>query len=362
MPDTVQTAPEQPAQVAQTSSEKKNVGSSLSDLSKRLLASAQAAASAPETSKAEAEPTKEEVKAETHAEVKAEEPKTEAKAETAEETEPETSEVLSPETHSLDPKLQEILDKRIGKEVAKRYKLNERIADLETKLSQLPTEVEKEVQVPVPSNIPLPEITTMEQLSVYRENLQNDIVEAEMLLYSDFPAEGKMTKWGHITKDGLIAALTQAKKDERTAIPARERFLTTRTQAQQTAQEKYPFLKDPTHPGYQMAKQALRENPILRNYPNAEYLVGMIVKGQLAEQDEAKGKVEAKAPPKPKAKPTNGQAEITSDSSMTRPPAGLVAQQALQAERAKIMGGKKSVSGKDFAELLKANSRYRNSQ
>ncbi len=373
MSDTVQTAPEQPAQVAQTSSEKKTgAGNTSSSDFARKIAAAQIApaaftpkteaTTAPKTeAKPEAAPVTEAQEA-PNVQTEAKETETEAKADTAEET--ETEEVLSPETHSLDPKLQAKIDRRIGKEVAKRKALEQQVASLEARMAQQPTEVEREVPVPVPADVPLAQITTIDQLHAYKENLANDIVEAEMLLYTDFPPEGKQTKWGVVSKDSLIAALTQAKKDERTAVPARERFLLARTQATQTAQEKFPFLKDPTHPGYQMAKQALRDNPVLRTYPNSDYLVGMLVKGQLAMQAEesASGKAEAKAPAKSKPKPTNGQSEIASDASITRAPTGLMNQQALQSERAKVLGGKKSLGPKDFAELLKANQRFKNSQ
>jgi len=374
---TVQTVTTEPAPVAQTPVETKGaIGES--DFARRIAAKqtpftyqnpapiqeAKAPAEAPKTQEAPEAPA---------AEAKPEETKTETEVKApevpAEEPKEEAEEVLSPETHSLDPKLQEILDKRIGKEVAKREKLKQRTeaaearaAELEAKLAQQPTEVEKEVPVPVPANVPLAHITTLEQLNTYKENLQNDIVEAEMLLYSDFPPEGKQTKWGYVTKDSLIAALTQAKKDERTAIPSREKFLTTRSQVTQSALEKFPFLRDRTHPGYEMAKQAYRENPVLRNYPNADYLVGQLVRGQLAMQAEEAPKPEAKAPAKVKPKPTTGQAEITSDASIQRAPVGVMAQQALDREIATITGGKKSLDGKDFAKLLAAKSRFRNSQ
>lgn len=371
--ETVQTAPEQPAQVAQTSSEKSSGKMGMSDFAK-MLASKQVAPQAPQpVAPVEAKPPTEAQKPE---EVQAtpapEETTTETEAEQPEAaTEEESPEVLSPETHSLDPKLQEKINRRIGKEVGKTKKAiaeaataKARVAELEAQLAARQEPEEKEIHVPVPSNVPLADITTLDALNQYRENLENDIVEAEMLLYTDFPAEGKQTKWGIVTKDQLIAGLTQAKKDARTAIPAREKFLTTRTQAVQTAQEKFPFLKDPKHPGYQMAKQALRDNPVLRAYPNSEYLVGMLVKGQLAmqaEEEAAKAKPEAKATVKPKPKPTAGQAEILSDASITRAPTGLMNAQALQAERDKATGGKKSLNGKEFAKLLVANQRFRNS-
>lgn len=368
---TVQTATTQPAQVAQIAVETKKSGASntseanfAKSLASKLVAPgfAQAVEVVKQEAKAPAE-TQEAQKP--TAEVKETETKTEGgetPAEPAEATETETDEVLSPETHALDPKLQAKIDRRIGKEVAKRKALEQEVASLKALVTATPQEIEKEVHVPVPSNVPLAEITSMDALNQYREALSNDIIEAEGLLYSDFPPEGKQTKWGVMTKETLVAALTQAKKDERTAIPAREKFLTARTQATQTANDKFPFLKDPTHPGYQMAKQALRENPVLRSYPNSDYLVGMIVKGQLAMQAEDSGKTEVKTPAKPKAVPTKGQSEITSDASITRAPVGSVNQNALSQERSKVLGGKKSLDAKGFAELLKANQRYRNSQ
>ena len=365
---TVQTVTSEPAQVAQTPVEKKGAVTE-SDFARRIASKQvaftyQAPAPVAPVVEAKAEPTAPVTTEDTskvpesESEVEAEEPKA---AEATEEPKEEAKEDLSPETHTLDPKLQEILDKRIGKEVAKREKLKAQIAELETKLASQPTEVEKEVPVPVPANVPLAEITSMEQLSAYKENLATDIIEAEGLMWSDFPSDGLDTKWGKVTKPQLSAMLTEAKKIERTQIPAREKFLATRTQATQTAQEKFPFLKDPTHPGYQMAKQALNDNPVLRNYPNRDYLVGMLVRGQLAMQaEEAAAKEPAKGT-KPKPRPTGGQSEITSDASIQRAPVGLAGQAALQAEILKITGGKKSQDSKTFAAVLAAKQRFRNS-
>jgi len=366
------TATTEPAQVAPIPVETKKVGASntsQNDFAKSIAAKqAPAFAKAVEVVKQEAKaaeaPQTEEAKT-PPAEVP-EETKEEAKADTPEATE-ETDEVLSPETNSLDPKAQAIFNRRLGKEVAKtkretaaRVAAETKAAMLEAQLAERLEAPEKEVAVPIPTDAPLAHITSIQALNEYSEALSNDIIEAEGLLYTDFPAEGKQTKWGVMSKDTLIAALTQAKKDARTAIPAREKFLTQRTQSSQSANEKFPFLKDPTHPGYQMAKQALRDNPVLRAYPNSDYLVGLIVKGQLA--DLAEVKPEAKATVKPKPTPTKGQSEIASDASITRAPTGMMNSQALQAEIAKITGGKKSLGPKDFAQVLLAKQRFRNSQ
>jgi hypothetical protein len=91
-------------------------------------------------------------------------------------------------------------------------------------------------------------------------------------------------------------------------------------------------------------------------------LVGLLVEGQLAIAARKGAKPAATAATKPKPKPTSGQSEISSDASITRAPTGVMAQQALAAERNRVTGGKKSLGHKDFAELLKANQRFRNSQ
>jgi len=355
--------PSHPLQVAENSDAKKGAGNVEESAFARGLAAKQLAML---TQEAPAEQAQEsappaEVTQETSSEAKPEETKEEEKSDTPEEPKEEADEVLSPETHSLDPKAQAAVNRRIGKEVAKtkreieaRVAAETKLAELEAKLAEKPEAPE---YIPVPANVPLPEITTIDQLNTYRENLSNDIIEAEMLLHADIPPEGIDTKWGRMTKPALISALTQAKKDERVAIPARERFLNTRAQATQTAVEKFPFLKDPASEGYKMAKQALRENPVLRSYPNSEYLVGMIVKGQLAMKAE-EAKPEAKAPAKPKPKPTGGQTEVASDSSASRIPVGTLRQQALDNETNKLTA-KKGVSEKDFSAALAAKQLIR---
>ena len=176
---TVQTAPTQPAQVAQIAVETKKSGASNTSEANfaRNLASKQAPgafAQAVEVVKQGATPAETQEAQQPTAEVKATEPVAEAKAEPETETETETDEVLSPETHTLDPKLQAKIDRRIGKEVAKRKALEAEVASLKTLVTERPQEVEKEVIVPMPSNVPLAEYDTPDKLNAYREALQND--------------------------------------------------------------------------------------------------------------------------------------------------------------------------------------------
>lgn len=356
--ETVQTATTEPAQVAQTTVEKKGAqNQSISDFA-RKIAGAQVAPAAftPKTeATAEGKPEeapKTEAQAAPQTEATETEPKTEVAeaTETAEETETEAEEVPSHENSSLDPKLQAKIDRRIGKEVAKRKALEQEVAELKELVGQKPTEVEKEVPVPIPPNVPLPEIQTQDQLEAYKVALASDIIEAEGLLY-DFPAEGMDTKWGHVTKPQLRAMLTEAKKTQQLVIPAKEKFIATKAQVSQTAQEKFPFLKDPTHEGYALAQAAKKDpaNAWIRGLPNSDYVIGLMVRGQLAMQaEEAKP---AKQGVKPRPTPTKGQSEIASDASIQRAPVETAHLQGVQVERAKILGNK-SLGAKEFSKLL----------
>lgn len=385
--ETVQTAPEQPAQVAQTSSEvKKGAGNtSISDFARKIAgAQVPPPAFTPKTeavvvpkveakaaTETEAAPEQKEKGKEAPAEATTEEPKTEAEtpAEPAEATKEEADEVLSPEKHNLDPKLKEKIERRIGKEVAKRKALEREVESLKAAVAaqQAPVAAEKEVIVQAPANVPLAEITTIPQLEQLKQEARAEIRWAEQYLEDDIPAEGIQTDRGLATKKQLLEVRRNARIVQEDLIPQREKFLTSRQTATQTAYEKFPFLKDPTHPGYQMAQAAKRDpaNAWLHGLPNAEYVLGVQITGLLALQAEERAKVngDAKvAAVKPKPVPTRGQSEIASDASITRAPTGMQGKNALDAEIAKITGGKKSLGAKDFAAMLLAKQRFRNSQ
>ncbi len=392
MSDTAtQTASEQPAQVAQKSSENKTnsngaANTSQSDFARRIAAAQVApSAFAPKTTEAtnvqpKAEPAKADVSAkEAPADTKTEEAdkaptatetedgaETEAKAETADATETESEEVLSPENHSLGPRLKAKIDRRIGKEVAKRKELERKVASLEALVAQPAQAEEKEVVIHAPANVPLAEITNQTQLEQLRAQARAEVRWAEQWLDEDIPAEGIQTDRGPATKRQLKEIRRNASTVLEDLIPQRESFLKSRQTATQTAHEKFPFLKDPTHPGYQMAQAARRDpnNAWLHGLPNADYVLGVQIKGLLALQAEeaAKSGQAAKVAPKPKPRPTPGQSEIASDASPSRAPTGMMDKVALDNERARIAGTKKSLGHKDFASLLVANQRYRNSQ
>lgn len=371
---TVNEVPSHPQQVAENSDAKKGAGNVEESAFAKGLAAKQLARLAQDATPAEQKPTAEtpsaepaaEETTEPTAEVTTEEPKEEAKAET-EEPKEETDEVLSPETNSLDPKLQATINKRIGKEVAKtkreiaaRVAAETELALLRAQLAEKQEAPKEEVIVPVPANVPLAEITTPAQLEQLKHTAKMEMRWAEQWLDEDIPPEGIQTDRGVATKKQLKELIRNARVVQEDLIPQREKFLTTRQVAQQTAFEKFPFLKDPTHPGYQLAQQAKRENASwLAGLPNADYVVGVQVKGILAMQaEEAAKNVTTKPATKPKPRPTGGQSEVASDSSASRVPVGTLKQQALDNETNKLKA-KGGVSAKDFAASLAAQQLIR---
>lgn len=331
----------------------------VSDLARSLAKKANTPTEAPKQEATAPEPPKTE-EAQAPSEAQPEEPKEDAQAESTE-PEGEANEVLSTETHSLDPKLQAKIDRRIGKEVAKRKALEQEVAALKQLVAQPPQVEEKEVVVPVSANVPLPEIRDLQTLQTYENALKRDIREAEVLLYSDFPAEGKQTRWGTFTKDQLIQELFVAKQKLEEEVPAKKEWLNTNQSARATALEKFDFLKDPTKPEYQLAQQAKRQFPVINQFPNSDMLIGLLIKGQqaLAAEEAQKGAVKSTAKPKPK--PTNGQSEMPSDASASRVPVGLMDKMAMEHEK-KQLGLKKGVSQRDFAAFLAKQSQLRNSR
>ena len=373
MTQTVQEVAPAPEQVAQTPAEKKGAGNtSESAFARSLLAKQQVIQAQPQTPPTEVVPTETAPSAETvteeatesPAEVKPEEPKEEAQADTPEETEGKTDDVLSNETNSLDPKLQAKIDRRIGKEVAKRKALEAEVAELKSRVEQIPVVEEKQVIVPIPQNVPLAEINDSAALEQLKQTAKTELRWAEAQLDDDeFPKEGKQTDRGWVTKAQLKELVRNAKICQEDLIPQREKFLQTKAASQQTALEKFPFLKDPKDPGYQLAKQAYRENTWVHALPNSDYIIGVMVTGHLAmKAAEASKTVAAKPTTKIKPRPTGGQSEMASDSSASRVPVGAMAAAALKSEEEKLRK-KGSVSAKDYAahlvrtQQLRLNSR-----
>lgn len=351
-------APSQPAEVPQApaaSSDAKKSNLTVAEAAARLLnmeaenAKAQAA-KAEQTTQASPEETPanpEEAQAESAAES---EPQPEAQAE----GESEQSEDVP--SQDISPELKKKIDKRIGKEVAKRKALEAKVNEL-TLAMQQQTQVTQEQQ-PVPlaplpqGTAPLAQIENIADLGkLHQQAKEAKRFAQEQLDRDDF----EPFKMGEtvVTRDALKTILRNAEKTLEDDIPARHQFLQAKTQAQQVAFEKFPFLKDKSSPEYVQAQQAYMAMPWLRNLPNADWIIGVQIEGLKAlESKEKRSKTTKPNVPVSKTPPP-AQALVSSSGSDTRAPSQSKTQSQLEGMRS-AMSKSGGVTANQAAQFLLA--------
>lgn len=287
----------------------------------------------------------------------------------AEIAEEKAEEVLSPETQSLDPKLQDKINRRIGKEVAKRKELERQVNELKVQMlnnQQTAPQPQKPAIVPI-TGVPAP-LANVEDVQGL-VTLQQEAKEAvrfvdDQLERDDFPAEGLVMDGRIYRKDDLRAIRRNAKLTLEDHIPQRLDFLNKRQQSQQAAYGMFPFMKDKGTPEYLEAQQILATNPWLRSVPSAEFVAGAIVKGLravAAEEAVKKAKEKAANGGKPSPRPANSQTQVSADSTATRVPVTTQMTAELKAVSDKFKA-KGSITGTELAQLLSARSKLRNTR
>ncbi len=312
-------------------------------------------------------------------------PSTDVGAEVAPETEAAeetTDQVLSNST-SLTPEQQELLNKRVGKEVAKTRAIKEqyeaklkaaeaKLAEQEARLVAAPQQQQAEAVPVAPTAAqPLAHVNDVPALMKLREDALNAIDFVEEALedpnrwVQNPNGDGKVTMIGDraYTEADLRASRRTAKATIDRQIPARLQFLSAKNAAQQQAFQKFPFLKDKTTPEYQMAQAAYRENTWLHGLPNADEIIGYQILGRKAEAERQAAAQAAPAVAKPKvisARPSNDQAAVSSNGAATRTP-GSGERTALNQLRAKL-DAKGAISADDAKNLLLASDQARRSR
>lgn len=266
----------------------------------------------------------------------------------------ETDEVLSPE-QSLDPKLQEKINRRIGKEVAKRKQLEATVNELRAQVLESSRPQTQPTPAPIvsPGGTALSHVDSIDGLVKLQAEAKEASRWAERMLAREDIGNGVQVGDKILTKLDLHEIVFNARETLEDKIPARAQFLTSRNQAQQAAFERYPFLRDRTAPEYLMAQQAIAANPWLNDKPNRDELIGRHIMGlkyeQLLAEQAAK---KTGAPAKPAApKPAGDQTASSSDASPVRAPIGSQNSQQLKALNDKL-GAKKGVTAKDYASVL----------
>lgn len=243
----------------------------------------------------------------------------EAKAEG--EAEPEN------DVHSQDisPELKKKIDKRIGKEVAKRKALEAKVNELTLAMQQAQAQQAQTPTPPVPI-VPLPQGTVpLAQIDNVAElgKLHQQAKEAKRFAQEQLDNDNfEPFKLGETVVDraALKAIIRNADKTLEDDIPARANFLQAKNQAQQAAFEKFPFLKDKSAPEYVQAQQAYLAMPWLKNLPNSDWIIGVQIEGLKALEAKEKSKAKSAAKPSvPMSKtPPAAQALVSSTGSDSR--------------------------------------------
>jgi hypothetical protein len=299
------------------------------------------------------------------------------------EDEEETADVHSHSQVKFTPEQQKAFNSRLGKEIEKRRVLEERLAALESKATSKPAADDKPIeQAPPPTPLagqsPLREYNDISALTQLQKTAKDAIRECEDRLedpkawrtkVDTDPDTGdeielRVTKLGDktYTEEQIRGIRRQAKLTLEDHIPARAAFLQAKTQAQTVAHKKFPFLKDKQAPEYQLAQQMLRD-PWIQDNPNAEWIVGVQIRGlkalQSEEQAAAKGTEKPKA--KPVVKPSTDQIAVPASNGSARGPADAGARKSLAAEEAR-MRQKGGITTAEAAASLERRERIRNSR
>lgn len=293
-------------------------------------------------------------------------PSVEPDAATAESAEVEAAEAPAEEAQTDDVPSQDIpaelkkkIDKRIGKEVAKRKALEAQLNELKLQVAQTQQQQAEQPVQPAPiaplpqGTVPLAQIEDVKQLQTLAQQAKEAKRFAEEQLDRD---DFEPVRIGDeiLDRQKLKTIIRNANKTLEDDIPSRVQFLQARNQAQQVAFEKFPFLKDKSAPEYVQAQQAYIAMPWLKNLPNADWIIGVQIEGLKALQAKEKkaGTKPTKAAPF-STKPPASQSVVSAASADVRTPSST--RSAAQVESLRNALSKKGgVTANEAAQFLLA--------
>lgn len=348
MSETVIPAPSTPAPEAKSDAPKA-ANLSASELAQRFLtpepATQPAEQVSPETKSEAPTPAAETEQPAPAADTPVEETAETQSAET--DTEEEAHDALS---HKLDPETQKKIDKRIGKEVAKRKALEAKIAEMEAKLATPPEAPQQPAIVPLPPGAPpLANVEDVNSLTSLHQQAKEAIRFAEAELDKE-ESERDPELAAQWPRKALKEVLRNAKVTMEDHIPARFQFLKARQQADQEAYKAFPFLKEKENPLYVKAQSLLtaKESAWLRSVPASKFIVGAYIKGIAALEAEQAAAAKEKPKKVDGPKPPSSQTAVSA-SSTVRTPANAEKTSSVEYDKLKAKGG---VSGSEFAAFL----------
>jgi len=297
---------------------------------------------------------------------------------------PEADPVHS-QTHSFTPEQQEIFNRRLRKELAKTSAIQSQMEEAKAKLSEMEAKLNSQQAAPPPpppvaSNVPLSGFNDLASLADLKKTAKDALRYVEEVLEDPSrwntstvvdPVTGdeRDVTYHNIgdvsyTKADLISQRRQARATLEDHIPKREQFISTRVESTRQAHIQFPFLADTSSPEYKVA-EAARKNPALASImsmPQAEYILGVQIRGLRALAEDAAAAAAKTKPKAPASKPASDQVMVSSGSaSAVRQPATNGERGKLAAEMAK-MGSKGGINSVDAQSLLLRHEQLRKSR
>lgn len=280
--------------------------------------------------------------------------------------------VLSPKS-SLTPEQREVLQKRIDKEVAKRYKLkgefDAKIEALTKQVQELSQKAQPTAQADqkpqsAPSHDPLPHIKSEADLLKLRDEAKSSLRWAEEQLdYDSADDREAITINGEQVKPSnamLKRIMRNARETLDESIPAKLSVFQHHAQMVQKAAEnrklaieRFPFLSKPDSAEFKLAQQVYQSNPWLQNSPEGELYAAAIAQGMNPPKSEEKAKEEPKAAAVAKVllKAPSDQAPVSTAGTIQRLSPDAAKRNTASAEQEKLLA-KKGVTARDAAAYL----------
>ena len=235
-----------------------------------------------------------------------------------EDDEPEDEDEEEKGKVEFSPEQQKVLDRRIGKEVGKRKRLEDELAEERQYREALAAEVE-EMKQKMDGSEPAAAPAGVHPLFMLDDENQIAQREAKLRKFKRIADEEGWAIDGYEgsdpEKDPSIPAkeirrrLAAVNEELMHYIPEARKLIRDRVEVDTEAREVYPNLFDKKHKDYLLFKRVLKTLPILNRYPNRSLIVGDMLAGEqlrMNKAEEAKGEKPKKLKKAPKMPRSSG--------------------------------------------------------
>lgn len=218
--------------------------------------------------------------------------------------------------------VQEVLDKRIGKEVAKRKTLETQLdmaqsdlARLQEQTDQLRQQAEEANSAAVSTEINPLLLTSEDKIDA----LDKHYAKLEAFAFKHLDGYTDEESGTSYTGEQIRERYQQIREMRQSLIPQARQVAQLRKKYEQAARELHPDLFDPKKPEYKAAQQYLKAFPQLRVLPNVHVVIGDAIVGERIRTEAEKKKGDGSASAVPAATPPPKKAPAPPASSSPGP-------------------------------------------